>query len=162
MTLSQTTANAESLFGKILDNAISSSASEGRNNAGFWLACQLRDDGFTQAEAESAAETYACRVGDGVVEWIEPREAAVELLASATPARNLSPEERAEHVRWALELLEREDDWQRPLVEERVTMVMDAHERLRQQAGGGRLNVEPHEPPDVLGCFVLVPAPASD
>ena len=106
--------------------------------------------------------TAACRVGDGVVEWIEPREAAVEFLASATPARNLSPEERAEHVRWALELLEREDDWQRPLVEERVTMVMDAHERLRQQAGGGRLNVEPHEPPDVLGCFVLVPAPASD
>lgn len=86
MTLSQTTANAESLFGKILDNAISSSASEGRNNAGFWLACQLRDDGFTQAEAESAAETYACRVGDGTY---SRREA----ISSVRSAYRRSPRE---------------------------------------------------------------------
>ena len=64
MTLSQTTANAESLFGRILDKAITSSASGSRNNAGFCLACQLRDNGFSQAEAESAAEIYAASVGD--------------------------------------------------------------------------------------------------
>jgi len=63
-TLSQSTANAESQFSKILDRAITQSSSEGRNNAGFWLDCQLRDDGFTQADAEDAAEMSASSVGE--------------------------------------------------------------------------------------------------
>ena len=58
------TKNAETLFGQIIDRAITQSTSEGRNKACFDMACQFRDNGFTQAEAESAAEIYASSVGD--------------------------------------------------------------------------------------------------
>lgn len=64
LTVTRTTKNTESLFGKILDNAITFSANEGRNKACFDMACQFRDNGFTQPEAESAAEVYASSVGD--------------------------------------------------------------------------------------------------
>lgn len=63
-TLSHSTANAETLSDQILDRAITRSSSEGRSNACFGMACQLRDNGFTQAEAENAAEIYASSVGD--------------------------------------------------------------------------------------------------
>ena len=103
--------------------------------------------------------TAACTPGEGALDWIAPRESAVQLLADATPVANLSPDERAEHVRWALALLDRHEDWQHTIVDERVAALSSAHERLREQARGRRLEVKPHEPPDVLGCFVLVPAP---
>ena len=103
--------------------------------------------------------TAACTPGEGALNWIAPRESAVQLLADATPVANLSPDERAEHVRWAFALLERHEDWQRTIVDERVAALASAHERLREQARGRRLEVKPHAPPDVLGCFVLVPAP---
>lgn len=103
--------------------------------------------------------TAACTPGHEGLDWVAPRESSIQLLADATPAANLSPDERAEHVRWALSLLEQHDDWPREVVDERVAALSTAHERLREQARGGRLRVEPHEPPDVLGCFVLVPVP---
>ena len=34
----------------------------GRNNAGMWLACQLRDNGFTELDAESFLREYAHKV----------------------------------------------------------------------------------------------------
>ena len=103
--------------------------------------------------------TAACTPRAQELEWVAPRESAIRLLADATPTANLSPGERGEHVRWALSLLERREDWWRELVEERVDVLSAAHERLREQAGGRRLSIEPHTPPDVLGCFVLVPVP---
>lgn len=36
----------------------------GRNNAGLWLACQIRDEGYTQSEAEGALTDYQARVPD--------------------------------------------------------------------------------------------------
>ncbi|MCX6022657.1 MAG: hypothetical protein NTZ05_13190, partial [Chloroflexi bacterium] len=35
---------------------------DGRNNTGFWLACQLRDNGHSQAEAEATVLAYAERM----------------------------------------------------------------------------------------------------
>jgi hypothetical protein len=58
------TKNTESLSGKIIDRAVMQSTSGGRNKACFDMVCQLRDNGFTQTEAESAAEIYASSVGD--------------------------------------------------------------------------------------------------
>jgi putative DNA primase/helicase len=49
--------DAERLISMALDRV----ASEGRNNAGFWLAAQLRDNGYTQYEAESVMRNYAGR-----------------------------------------------------------------------------------------------------
>jgi hypothetical protein len=45
--------------GDLIGRALSRVSSEGRNNAGFWLACQLRDNGYSQAEAETRMREYA-------------------------------------------------------------------------------------------------------
>ena len=45
--------------GDLISRALSRVSSEGRNNAGFWLACQLRDNGYFQAEAETRMREYA-------------------------------------------------------------------------------------------------------
>ncbi len=103
--------------------------------------------------------TAACMPENGELNWIALRESAAQLLAKVFPARNLSSDDLSRHVRWALGLLEQHEGWQRPIVDERVAALSSAHERLRKQARGSRLGIEPHEPPDVLGCFVLVPDP---
>ena len=105
--------------------------------------------------------TVACTLEGGELRWIAPRESAAGLLAEAAPAPGaLSQEERARHVRWALDLLAGREGWQRAIVEERVEALKGAHERLRRQTGeDAAFGVDPHDPPDILGCFVLVPAP---
>lgn len=50
--------SAELLIQRALDQAVG----EGRNNAGFWLACQLRDNGFSTSQAEAAMIEYSQRV----------------------------------------------------------------------------------------------------
>jgi len=120
----------------------------------------LRERGRAPTFAEEIV-TAACTPENGALNWIALRESAAELLAEASPARNLSLDELSEHVRWALGLLERNEDWHRAIVDERVAALSTAHERLREQARGGRLGIEPHKPPDVLGCFALVPTPGA-
>jgi hypothetical protein len=43
----------------------------------------------------------------------------------------------------------------------RVAALQAAHARLRKLTKAPRLKVSPHEPPDILGCFVLLPARAT-
>lgn len=50
------------LADKILDLALTRVPTEGRNNVGFWLACQLRDNGFTQDDADAIVAEYVTRV----------------------------------------------------------------------------------------------------
>ena len=45
--------------GYLLRRALSRAATEGRNNAGFWLACQLRDNGFSMGHASCVMEAFA-------------------------------------------------------------------------------------------------------
>ena len=47
---------------RLIRMALDRVGSEGRNNAGFWLAGQLRDNGYSQAEAEGAMRNYRGRV----------------------------------------------------------------------------------------------------
>jgi hypothetical protein len=49
-------------------------------------------------------------------------------------------------------------EWPRPIVTVRVAELEAAHARLRKLTKAPRLRVSPHEPPDILGCFVLLPA----
>ena len=50
---------------QIIDEALGKVAQgEGRNNTAIWLACQIRDEGYSQDEALSALRTYAARVPD--------------------------------------------------------------------------------------------------
>lgn len=65
---------------------------EGRNLAGFWLACQLRDNGYSSREAENAMRDYAARVpgvsGSGKAETYSKAEALHSLEeAYSRPAR---------------------------------------------------------------------------
>ena len=152
-------ANGSTFFSR--SAAVSTRAVE-RRTAVFVLRLRylLTERGRPPTFAEEIV-TAACTPGDGALHWLAPRESAVQLLSDATPAANLSPDERAEHVRWALALLDQHEGWQRAIVDERVTALANAHERLREQARGRRLEIDPHEPPDVLGCFVLVPAPGA-
>jgi hypothetical protein len=46
---------------RLIRMALDRVASEGRNNAGFWLAAQLRDNSYAQPEAESVMRNYASR-----------------------------------------------------------------------------------------------------
>lgn len=67
----------------------------GRNNAGMWLACQLRDNGYSQSEAQQVMEVYAQQVpGTNMKGQAEPypREEAYGTLRSAysKPARDPS------------------------------------------------------------------------
>jgi len=68
-----------------LNKALAAGVPGCRNETGFWLACQLRDAGLTQAQAAPIMADYAARVpGDGYTE----REAAASLAqAYKAPAR---------------------------------------------------------------------------
>jgi superfamily II DNA or RNA helicase len=111
--------------------------------------------------AEQFAEEVVLVAGErreGRLVWRQPFEATAALLEQATPTANLSPAEREHHVRWAIEFVQGQPDWYRPVVSWRVGQLQAAHDRLRGLAGAPPLEVLPHEPPDLLGCYVLVPA----
>ena len=92
----------------------------------------------------------------GGIGGLEPVQAqAWTLLGEATPAANMAPEERQRQIEWALGM--RQDDWYGPIVDDRKRALEESHERLRASVKGKKLTVAPHTPPDVLGCYVLVP-----
>jgi uncharacterized protein (DUF927 family) len=45
---------------RLVRMALDRASSDGRNNSGMWLACQLRDNGYSQSEADSVMASY-CR-----------------------------------------------------------------------------------------------------
>lgn len=72
----------------LLERALSRVGGHDRNNTGLWLACQLRDSGCNQDEAEHVMLEYASRVDGGSADPYTPEE-AVSTLKSAfsRPAR---------------------------------------------------------------------------
>jgi Domain of unknown function (DUF927)/Bifunctional DNA primase/polymerase, N-terminal len=73
---------------------------DGRNNAGFWLACQLRDNQLSMAEAQSVMRSYVDRTpptnGKGDVEPYTWAEAWASLeQAYSRPPRKSRQESRA-------------------------------------------------------------------
>jgi DNA-binding IscR family transcriptional regulator len=47
----------------LVQRAVNAAGSYGRNNAGFWLACQLRDNGYSALECERVGDSYRTSVG---------------------------------------------------------------------------------------------------
>ena len=91
----------------------------------------------------------------GVV-WLQPwEEAARDLLSRATPAANISASERVAAVRSALGALT--PGWQAPIVAWRVEEIQRAHNRLRKLTKHAAIAISPHDPPDILGLYVLLP-----
>jgi hypothetical protein len=56
-----------------------------------------------------------------------------------------------------LNLLKDDSNWIRPILDWRVAELDAAHKRLRALLKERPLKIHPHAPPDILGCFVLVP-----
>ncbi len=105
-----------------------------------------------------AEEVVAAAFGSdaGKLRWSpQSQEEALGLLG-AEVAANMPPVERKEHVRWALGALDA--GWADGIVAERVSALQASHKRLRLAVKGAEATVEPHLPPDIIGCYVLVPA----
>ena len=94
-----------------------------------------------------------------VPRWLDPfATAARDLVEAGQPRANISREERTENVGRALAILDGDRDWFRPILDWRVGELDAAHKRLRALTKDQPLRILPHTPPDILGCFVLVPA----
>ena len=106
--------------------------------------------------AEEVIVAAFTRGADGL-QWIEPyEEEGLRLLKEATVRANISTEERERHVEWALRMLS--GNWFDEVVKQRVGVLEESHERLRNVIKSKAITVTPHIPPDVLGCYVLVPS----
>lgn len=108
----------------------------------------------TEQFAEEVVLDGFRRAGDGL-EWIGRGE-ALGLLGDAQPAANMAAPEREQHLTWALGLLD--GNWFDDLVAERARAIAESHARLRSVVKAKTLKVDPHTPPDILGCYVLVPS----
>ncbi len=115
---------------------------------------------LVEAESQQFAEEVVAaafqRDGD-TIRWLTPLQGeALRLLRDAEVAANMPSIERKEHIEWALGMLK--EGWAESIVAERVTELEASHARLRRAVRGSKARVTPHHPPDVIGCYVLVPA----
>lgn len=73
---------------ELLQMALTRSPEEGRNNTGFWLACQLRDERYDKDEAQQQLAAYQAAVGSAKSPVYSVEDARVNLdSAYAQPAR---------------------------------------------------------------------------
>ncbi len=109
--------------------------------------------------AEEIITVAFCEADDGNLEWIDSvGDHALHLLANAVPARNIHPTERSDQVKWAIDLVSSGNQHFDSVVEHRVNGLVKSHQRIRDVTRQDSLLVEPHLPPDLLGCYVLIPS----
>ncbi len=123
---------------------------------------------------ESGKQTYAEEIvtaafyrAGGQIHWLplyqddapdgDLRETALALLTGAKPARNMPSHDRCRNVSQMLEMLDDRPGWHNAIVAERKAAILAAHERVRGAIGGKPLLVDA-KPPDIIGCYALVPA----
>jgi hypothetical protein len=80
-------------FEYLIERALAMASQNGRNNWGFWLACQLRDNGYDLVDAGAAMRAYGARVAStntkGKVEPYADSEITASLReAYSWPARS--------------------------------------------------------------------------
>jgi putative DNA primase/helicase len=73
--------------------ALRKASAEGRNNAGFWLACQLRDNAYSQIEADAVLIDYVKSVAGTNTKGEEEPYQTTEALASVRTAYDRVPRE---------------------------------------------------------------------
>jgi hypothetical protein len=84
---------------------------------------------------------------------------ATESLLAAMPAGNIGPEQRAGFVERIVEERARLSRQLGTFAEERAITLAAQHNRVRiESATSGRASVTAHQPVDVLGAYVLLPA----
>jgi len=77
----------------VIGRALRKASVEGRNNAGFWLACQLRDNSYSQAEAEAVRIDYAKRVDGTNTKGEKEAYQTTEAISSVRAAYDRLPRE---------------------------------------------------------------------
>jgi len=91
----------------------------------------------------------------------EPRwlpDAELDPLLAAPPAGNVLPSLMRQQLDTLIQRLPQLSPHLDRVAKERAAEVLAAHTRIRQAAQAkGRVRVEPVLPPDLLGCFVLLP-----
>ena len=118
---------------------------------------QSSDAGLEGQQFAEEVVTAAFQGQGNDIRWLDDdQDNALRLLAEAQPVADMSSSERSEHIRWALDLLQ--DGWDDEIIAQRAAALETAHSRLRQAVPGSQVSVEPHRPPDIIGCYVLMPA----
>ena len=126
----------------------------------------LLDEGGALNYAEEVV-TAAFERKSGKAGWLElyqmdasgeaHTEPALSLLTDAKPSGNMAPQEQSRHVEQMLAVMKRQQDWAAALVEQRKAAIQEAHERVRVATTGGKPIDIGANPPDIIGCYVLVP-----
>lgn len=78
---------------RLIQRALGEAAAFGRNNAGFWLAVQLRDNVYTELEAQSVMRSYTLRVPSTNAKGERESYTVSEAFASLKQAYSSSPRE---------------------------------------------------------------------
>jgi hypothetical protein len=71
---------------RLLRNALEIAHRDGRNNAGLWVACQLRDNGYDSGAAESVMRSYWSRVSSTNTKGLRESYTEREMLATLSQA----------------------------------------------------------------------------
>jgi hypothetical protein len=95
------------------------------------------------------------------IRWLEPivERAKAILFAPLTPV-NMELPERRDHVRRVLELVQGRPVLFEPLLASRRKEIREAQNRLRSLLKANEIDVR-SDGPDILGCYVMVPASPS-
>jgi hypothetical protein len=80
--------SSKDLYRKLLGRALANATGGTRNEQGFWLACQLRDNGASEREAESVLSEYADRVPRGDAAYTQAEATASVRSAYTKSARD--------------------------------------------------------------------------
>ncbi len=92
-------------------------------------------------------------------QWLDAR--AAEALLDARPDADLHEERKREFLRKVVEGYDHLRPHLEDVARERGEQLLAAHRRVRDAANArGRYAIEPQLPPDILGLYVYLPAPA--
>lgn len=98
------------------------------------------------------------KLGDKV-EWLPANgKETLDLLERIEPVGSITQQERIQRVASALDELNGFQKELEAIAHQRAQELEEAHGRLREYTGGGRIKATPHLPPDIMGVYVLLPA----
>lgn len=122
---------------RLLDRALRNARTDGRNNAGFWYACQLRDNGVPEQLARGLMERYAANVGPTNQKGKDERYTVAEAHASLRKAysaapRDPTPQRRTRPARPAVA--------EQPSQPKQVAVRVEPQEHYLAEAGPYRLS----------------------
>jgi Bifunctional DNA primase/polymerase, N-terminal len=76
---------------RLIREALDMAPRSGRNNSGFWLACQIRDNGYSVGEAQPAMREYRSQVPSANMKGKRESYTEREMMASLAEAYSRTP-----------------------------------------------------------------------